>query len=275
MMGQHRRHPSATPLPQALVPVLPFPWAAPQQAHHYGTGCVERHGRLGASSMRLCSKHVNKSIFKWEAVGEGEPPRAGLICHQQGLARGLEVQVQTFAFPYGFLGEKKPISCKQEELCSRRALGTLQAPPAPAPSCPLCVPRDWTLSLGPAWPHFVSPVTPFSCLLPANMDATSPLPSLGCQDPAMLEGDATLAPARALCPHLNGGLKMLGLPGKAGAKRRPCCQGDADGDIVLLSAVYPRHEECNHGFPLPATELGAAALVTTKTTQNSTGEERA
>lgn len=91
----------------------------------------------------------------------------------------------------------------------------------------------------------------------------------------MLEGDATLAPARALCPHLNGGLKMLGLPGKAGAKQRPCCQGDADGDIVLLSAVYPRHEECNHGFPLPATELGAAALVTTKTTQNSTGEERA
>lgn len=91
----------------------------------------------------------------------------------------------------------------------------------------------------------------------------------------MLEGDATQAPARALCPHLNGGLKMPGLPGKAGAKRRPCCQGDADGDIVLLSAVYPRHEECNHGFPLPATELGAAALVTTKTTQNSTGEERA
>ncbi|XP_074907025.1 tumor necrosis factor receptor superfamily member 13C [Buteo buteo] len=109
----------------------------------------------------------------------------------------------------------------------------------------------------------------------ANMDATSPLPSLGCQDPAVLEGDATQAPARALCPHLNGGLKMPGLPGKAGAKRRPCCQGDADGDIVLLSAVYPRHEECNHGFPLPATELGAAALVTTKTTQNSTGEERA
>ncbi|XP_029897117.1 tumor necrosis factor receptor superfamily member 13C isoform X2 [Aquila chrysaetos chrysaetos] len=109
----------------------------------------------------------------------------------------------------------------------------------------------------------------------ANMDATSPLPSLGCQDPAMLEGDATLAPAPAPCPHLNGGLKMPGLPRKAVAKRRPCCQGDADGDIVLLSAVYSRHEECNHGFPLPATELGAAALVTTKTTQNCTGEERA
>ncbi|KAK4830211.1 hypothetical protein QYF61_009278 [Mycteria americana] len=105
----------------------------------------------------------------------------------------------------------------------------------------------------------------------ANMDATSPLP--GCQDPAVPEGDAAMAPAP--CLHLNGGLKMPGPPGKAGTKRRPCCRGDADGDIVLLSAVYPRHEECNHGFPLPATELGAAALVTTKTTQNCAGEERA
>ncbi|XP_042649350.1 tumor necrosis factor receptor superfamily member 13C isoform X2 [Tyto alba] len=107
----------------------------------------------------------------------------------------------------------------------------------------------------------------------ANMDAASPLPSLGCQDPAMPEGDATLA--LTPCPHLNGGLKMPGQPGKAGAKRRPCCRGDADGDIILLSSVYPRHEECNHGFPLPATELGATALVTTKTTQKCAGEERA
>ncbi|XP_075009916.1 tumor necrosis factor receptor superfamily member 13C isoform X2 [Calonectris borealis] len=105
----------------------------------------------------------------------------------------------------------------------------------------------------------------------ANMDATSPLPSPGCQDPAL--GDAALAPAP--CQHLNGSLKMLGLPGKAGAKQRPCCRGDANGDIVLLSTVYPRHEEYNHGFPLPATELGATALVTTKTTQNCAGEERA
>lgn len=89
----------------------------------------------------------------------------------------------------------------------------------------------------------------------------------------MLEGDAALAPA--LCLNLNGSLKMPGPPGKAGSKRRPCCQGDPNGDIVLLSAVYPRHEECNHGFPLPATELGATALVTTKTTQNCTGEDRA
>ncbi|KAM6095612.1 tumor necrosis factor receptor superfamily member 13C isoform 1-T1 [Chlamydotis macqueenii] len=107
----------------------------------------------------------------------------------------------------------------------------------------------------------------------ANVDAAGLLPSLGCQDSAMPEGDA--APAPALCPNLNGGLKMPGLPGKAGAKRRPCCQGDADGDIVLLSTVYPRHEECNHGFPLPATELGATALVTTKTTQNCVSEDRA
>ncbi|XP_057286926.1 tumor necrosis factor receptor superfamily member 13C isoform X2 [Pezoporus wallicus] len=100
----------------------------------------------------------------------------------------------------------------------------------------------------------------------ANMEATSPLPIPGCQDPAVMEEDATLA--LAPCQHLNGGLKMLNPPGKAGAKRRPCCQGDADGDIILLSTVYPRHEECKHGFPLPATELGATALVTTKTTQN-------
>ncbi|KFP53160.1 hypothetical protein N323_03467, partial [Cathartes aura] len=137
---------------------------------------------------------------------------------------------------------------------------------------PPCVPRDGTLSLRPAWPHFVSPVTPFSCPLPANMDAASPLPSLGCQDPAVPEGDAGLA--LAPCLHLNGGLNMVGPPRKAGAKRRPCCQGDADGDIILLSAVYPQHEECNHSFPLPATELGATALVTTKTTQNCVGEER-
>uniref|UniRef100_A0A8C3JE57 TNF receptor superfamily member 13C n=1 Tax=Calidris pygmaea TaxID=425635 RepID=A0A8C3JE57_9CHAR len=107
----------------------------------------------------------------------------------------------------------------------------------------------------------------------ANMDAASPLPGPGCQDPAVPEDDAILTPAP--CPHYNGGLKMAGLPGKAGTKRRPCCQGDADGDIVLLSAVYPRHEECNHSFPLPATELGATALVTTKTTQNCSSEERA
>ncbi|NXP14728.1 TR13C factor, partial [Thinocorus orbignyianus] len=106
----------------------------------------------------------------------------------------------------------------------------------------------------------------------ANMDAASPLPSLGCQDPAVPEEDAILAPVP--CPHHNGGRTMAGPPGKAGTKRRPCCQGDADGDIVLLSAVYPRHEECNHSFPLPATELGAAALVTTKTTQNCSSEER-
>ncbi|XP_055568503.1 tumor necrosis factor receptor superfamily member 13C isoform X2 [Falco biarmicus] len=106
-----------------------------------------------------------------------------------------------------------------------------------------------------------------------NMDITSPLPSLGCQDPVVLEGDATLTPVP--CPHLNGGLKMPGPPGKAGAKRRPCCRGDADGDIVLLSTVYTQHDERNHGFPLPATELGSTALVTTKTTQNCAGEERA
>ncbi|XP_009554955.1 uncharacterized protein LOC104055532 isoform X1 [Cuculus canorus] len=107
----------------------------------------------------------------------------------------------------------------------------------------------------------------------ANVDTSCPLPSPGCQDSAVLEGDAALASAS--CLHLNGGLKMPGPPGKAGAKRSVCCQGDYDGDIILLSTVYPRHEDHNHSFPLPATELGATALVTTKTTQNCAAEERA
>ncbi|XP_056371385.1 tumor necrosis factor receptor superfamily member 13C-like [Oenanthe melanoleuca] len=102
-----------------------------------------------------------------------------------------------------------------------------------------------------------------------NIDSGSPQPS---QDPVMPEGDGALSPAP--CLHIVGSLKMPGPPRKARAKQRPCCQGDADGDIVLLSAVYPRPEECNHSFPLPATELGATALVTTKTTQNCAREER-
>ncbi|KAM9388143.1 tumor necrosis factor receptor superfamily member 13C [Phaethornis superciliosus] len=106
-----------------------------------------------------------------------------------------------------------------------------------------------------------------------NMDAAGPLPGPGCQDPAAPEGDDVLVSAP--CLNLNGGEKMPGAPRKVGAKQRPCCQGDADGDIVLLTTMYPQHEECNHGFPLPATELGATALVTTKTTQNCAIEERA
>ncbi|XP_030118763.4 tumor necrosis factor receptor superfamily member 13C [Taeniopygia guttata] len=102
-----------------------------------------------------------------------------------------------------------------------------------------------------------------------NTDITSPLPS---QDSAMPEGDGALNPAP--CLHLAGSLKMSGPPRKARAKQRPCCQGDADGDIVLVSAACPRTEECNHSFPLPATELGATVLVTTKTTQNCAREER-
>ncbi|NXM42462.1 TR13C factor, partial [Gymnorhina tibicen] len=102
-----------------------------------------------------------------------------------------------------------------------------------------------------------------------NVSTASPLPG---QDPAVPEGEGALNPAP--CPHLDRSLKMPGPLRKARAKQRPCCQGDADVDIVLLSTVYPRPEECNHSFPLPATELGATALVTTKTTQNCAREER-
>ncbi|XP_035167030.1 tumor necrosis factor receptor superfamily member 13C-like [Oxyura jamaicensis] len=105
-----------------------------------------------------------------------------------------------------------------------------------------------------------------------SLGETGPLPSPGYPDPAAPEGEAD--PARGPCPHLNGGLKAPGPPGRDSVKRRPCCQGDVERDVVLLAATWPHHEEHGHGFPLPATELGATALVTTKTTQDCVGEER-
>nr|XP_047934854.1 tumor necrosis factor receptor superfamily member 13C isoform X3 [Anser cygnoides] len=105
-----------------------------------------------------------------------------------------------------------------------------------------------------------------------SLGETGPLPSPGYPDFAAPKGEAD--PARGPCPHLNGGLKAPGPPGRDSAKRRPCCQGDVERDVVLLAATWPHHEEHGHGFPLPATELGATALVTTKTTQDCVGEER-
>ncbi|NXG32486.1 TR13C factor, partial [Dromaius novaehollandiae] len=87
------------------------------------------------------------------------------------------------------------------------------------------------------------------------------------QDHTVLAADDDLALAK--CPHVNGAVKVPGPPGKDGAKPKLCCQGNTVGDIILLSAVSPCLEECNHCFPLPATELGATALVTTKTTQKT------
>ncbi|XP_062443136.1 tumor necrosis factor receptor superfamily member 13C [Rhea pennata] len=75
--------------------------------------------------------------------------------------------------------------------------------------------------------------------------------------------------ALAKCPHANGAVEVPGPLGKDTAKQRLCCQGSTGGDIIPLSAVSPCLKECNHCFPLPATELGAAALVTTKTTQKT------
>ncbi|XP_046763401.1 tumor necrosis factor receptor superfamily member 13C isoform X1 [Gallus gallus] len=96
-----------------------------------------------------------------------------------------------------------------------------------------------------------------------------PLPSSGCLDVSTPEGSAD--PAQGHCPHRNGGMRM---PRRDGAKQWPCCQGDAKGDVVLLATTWPHHKEHGHSFPLPATELGATALVTTKTTQECMGEER-
>ncbi|POI34579.1 hypothetical protein CIB84_001669 [Bambusicola thoracicus] len=84
-------------------------------------------------------------------------------------------------------------------------------------------------------------------------------------------GNAGPLPSKGPCPHRNGGMRM---PRRDGAKRQPCCQGDAKGDVVLLATTWPHHKEHGHSFPLPATELGATALVTTKTTQECMGEER-
>ncbi|XP_042746201.1 tumor necrosis factor receptor superfamily member 13C [Lagopus leucura] len=102
-----------------------------------------------------------------------------------------------------------------------------------------------------------------------SLGDAGPLPSSSCLDVSTPEGNAN--PAQGPCPHRNGGLRM---PRRDGAKRRPCCQGDAKGDVVLLATTWPHHKEHGHGFPLPATELGATALVTTKTTQECMGEER-
>uniref|UniRef100_A0A8C9F5L1 Tumour necrosis factor receptor 13C TALL-1 binding domain-containing protein n=1 Tax=Pavo cristatus TaxID=9049 RepID=A0A8C9F5L1_PAVCR len=102
-----------------------------------------------------------------------------------------------------------------------------------------------------------------------SLGDAGPLPSSGCLDVSTPEGNAD--PAQGPCPHRNGGLRT---PRRDGAKRRPCCQGDAKGDVVLLATTWPHHKEHGHSFPLPATELGATALVTTKTTQECMGEER-
>lgn len=118
----------------------------------------------------------------------------------------------------------------------------------------------------------ISVLTPSLALLSESLGETGPLPSPGYPDFAAPKGEAD--PARGPCLHLNGGLKAPGPPGRDSAKRRPCCQGDVERDMVLLAATWPHHEEHGHGFPLPATELGATALVTTKTTQDCVGEER-
>ncbi|KGL84024.1 hypothetical protein N309_02240, partial [Tinamus guttatus] len=75
--------------------------------------------------------------------------------------------------------------------------------------------------------------------------------------------------AFAKYPHVNGAVKVTRPPGKDAEKQRLCCQGNPAGDVIVLSPVSPCLEECNHCFPLPATELGATALVTTKTTQKT------
>ncbi|KAM8820049.1 tumor necrosis factor receptor superfamily member 13C [Eudromia elegans] len=100
-----------------------------------------------------------------------------------------------------------------------------------------------------------------------RMDNAISSPSPVQQDFMALAADEDFALAK--CPHVNGAVKVPGPPRKDAEKQRLCCQGNPVGDVIMLSPVSPCLEECNHCFPLPATELGATALVTTKTTQKT------
>ncbi|XP_025894068.1 tumor necrosis factor receptor superfamily member 13C [Nothoprocta perdicaria] len=100
-----------------------------------------------------------------------------------------------------------------------------------------------------------------------KMDSAVASSSAVQQDFTALAADDDFALAK--CPHVNGAAKVPGPPRKDAEKQRLCCQGNPGGDVIVLSPLSPCLEECNHCFPLPATELGATALVTTKTTQKT------
>lgn len=106
-----------------------------------------------------------------------------------------------------------------------------------------------------------------------NQDCVISFESQACTRPKLPEEDDLVL---ATCPHLNGSLKTAGPTGRGEtSKWKLAYQGSVGNDVIHLSALSPCNEEWDHGFPLPATELGATVLVTTKTIQNSfPNEER-
>ncbi|XP_039347585.1 tumor necrosis factor receptor superfamily member 13C [Mauremys reevesii] len=99
-----------------------------------------------------------------------------------------------------------------------------------------------------------------------NLDCVISCESQACKGPKLPEDDLVLA----TCPHVNGALKHAGPAGRGDfSKRKPVFQGGTGSDVIELSGLSASNEERDHGFPLPATELGATVLVTTKTIQNN------
>ncbi|CAM5081073.1 unnamed protein product [Natator depressus] len=100
-----------------------------------------------------------------------------------------------------------------------------------------------------------------------NLDCVISCESQACKGPKLPEEDDLVL---ATCQHVNGTLKHAGPAGRGDfSKRKPVFQGGAGSDVIQLSVLSAGNEERDHGFPLPATELGATVLVTTKTIQNN------
>ncbi|KAM9174097.1 tumor necrosis factor receptor superfamily member 13C [Pangshura tecta] len=100
-----------------------------------------------------------------------------------------------------------------------------------------------------------------------NLDRVISCESQACKGPKLPEEDDLVL---ATCPHVNGALKHVGPAGRGDfSKRKAVFQGGAGSDVIELSGLSAGNEEHDHGFPLPATELGATVLVTTKTIQNN------
>ncbi|XP_050811021.1 tumor necrosis factor receptor superfamily member 13C [Gopherus flavomarginatus] len=100
-----------------------------------------------------------------------------------------------------------------------------------------------------------------------NLDYVISCESQACKGPKLPEEDNLIL---ATCPHVNGTLKHAGPAGRGDfSKSKPVFQGGTGSDVIELFVPSASNEEHNHGFPLPATELGATVLVTTKTIQNN------
>lgn len=74
-------------------------------------------------------------------------------------------------------------------------------------------------------------------------------------------GDNDLGMLR--CPHLNG---VTMITQDDVLKENMPFTRSQEVEVISLS---PHDEKCNSSFPLPATELGATVLVTTKTIQEN------